>query len=96
MNQFPVKHPDEFFAFEIDFTKYSQSITSASVTASVYLGEDAAPSGLLSGAAQISGSKVSQQVQAGVDGTTYLLKITASDGADIWVYEVLLPVAKEQ
>lgn len=98
MNQFPTKHPTEVFAVEIDFAKLfgAATVTSASVAASVYLGQDAAPGNILYGTVQIAGTKVTHRVQNGVAGTTYLLVFTATDGENIWVHEHLLPVGVQR
>jgi hypothetical protein len=56
----------------------NETISSAVVTASVYSGVDATPSGLLSGSATISGTKVSQTLTAGVSGTIYQLSCAAT------------------
>lgn len=94
MNQFPIKHPGESFPVEIDFAKLfgAAIITSATVTASVYLGSDPTPASFLYGAPQITGAKVAQRVQSGVAGATYRLTFTATDGSNTWVHEHLLPV----
>lgn len=59
-----------------------ETISTQVVTATTYSGTDAAPSGIISGAASASGSKVTQKVTAGTLGVTYLLKctITTSTG----------------
>ena len=60
----------------------SETISTKVVTASVYSGVDAAPSGVINGAATSSGTVVTQSVQAGVVGVVYelLCKITTSAG----------------
>jgi len=54
-----------------------ETISSASTTATVYSGTDASPSSLISGAASISGSTVSQKVTGGTLGVTYILVCSA-------------------
>ena len=54
-----------------------ETISSASTTATVYSGTDASPSSLISGAASISGSTVSQKVIGGTLGVTYILVCSA-------------------
>ena len=54
-----------------------ETISSASVTATTYSGTDAVPSGLISGAAAISGTKVTQSLTGGIEGVTYLLICSA-------------------
>ena len=51
----------------------TEDISSASVTATVYSGTDASPSSIISGAATISGTKVTQTITAGTIGVTYIL-----------------------
>jgi len=55
-----------------------ETISSASTTATVYSGTDASPSSLISGAASISGSTVSQKVIGGTLGVTYTLACSAT------------------
>jgi len=55
-----------------------ETISSASTTATVYSGTDASPSAIISGAASISGSTVSQKITAGTEGVTYLLLCSAT------------------
>ena len=59
-----------------------ETISSKSVTASVYSGTDAVPSNIVSGAATSSGSIVSQNITGGVLGVVYKLvyQITTSVG----------------
>ena len=58
------------------------TISSASVTATVYSGTDASPSAIISGSATISGAIITQKIVAGTAGVTYLLAAaaTTSDG----------------
>lgn len=56
----------------------SETISSASVTASVYSGTDSSPQSIVSGVATISGSVVTQAITGGTLGVTYLLKYTAN------------------
>lgn len=55
-----------------------ETISTASVTATVYSGTDASPSSIINGSATISGSKAIQMVVGGVLGVTYLLKCTVT------------------
>jgi hypothetical protein len=74
------KTPRESYPIEFDFSRLLASITSASVTVTLLAGVDAAPGSILSGLAQISGSKVFQNLVGGVDGAKYGLLCQASDG----------------
>ena len=55
----------------------SETISSCSVTASVYSGNDSNPSGILNGSATISGTQVWQSLTAGVAGCVYELLFKA-------------------
>lgn len=68
-----------------DFTSrlaLAETLSTASVTATVYSGTDASPSALVSGSAGISGAKVTQLITAGTVGVTYMLScsVTTSTG----------------
>lgn len=56
----------------------SETISSASIAASVYSGTDAAPSAIINGSASIGGSTVSQSITGGTLGVTYELLCTAN------------------
>ena len=79
------KHVGETISQVFDFTSQlavSETISTATTTATVYSGTDATPSGLISGAASISGAKVTQMLTDGTLGVTYLVvcTITTSTG----------------
>ena len=59
-----------------------ETISSASVTATVLSGTDPSPQNIVSGAATISGATVSQTITAGLEGVRYqlVLEITTSTG----------------
>ena len=62
-----------------DFTSAlsaSETISTASVAATVYSGTDTSPSSVVSGTATISGQTVTQKVTGGVLGVVYLLTCT--------------------
>lgn len=70
--------------FVFDFASLialGESISSASVSATVYSGVDSSPSALISGSASISGTQVTQKVTGGVLGVTYNLVCTAITSA---------------
>lgn len=54
------------------------TISSASLSVTVYSGTDAAPSSLLSGADSTSGATVTQNITGGTAGVIYLLQCTAT------------------
>ncbi len=58
------------------------TLSAPAVTAAVYSGVDASPSSILSGAATVSGSVVTQKFTAGVVGVLYetTWTVTTSDG----------------
>lgn len=67
-----------------DFTSrlaIGETISTASVTATVYSGTDASPSAVVSGSASISGSQVTQMLTGGVEGNVYLLSCVAITSA---------------
>lgn len=72
-----------------------ETLSTASVVATVYSGTDASPSGVISGSASISGSQVSQKLTAGTLGVTYLLVCTvttsASQTLSISAFLVIVP-----
>lgn len=76
MYQFTPKRPNEQEVFGFDFTPQlstGESISTATVTASVISGSDPSPQSIVSGAAVISKGKVSQKIIGGVDGEIYKL-----------------------
>ena len=71
--------------YQFDFTSrlsVGETITTQTVTASVYSGVDASPSSIVSGSATQSGAVVTQLITGGVGGVVYELKcaITTSLG----------------
>jgi hypothetical protein len=58
-----------------------ETITGATVTALVWSGNDPTPSNLISGAATISGTVVSQKLTGGVAGNIYAVTCTATTSA---------------
>jgi hypothetical protein len=55
-----------------------ETITSASVAATVYTGTDASPAAVISGAAEVAGAEVSQLTTGGLLGVVYLLQCTVN------------------
>jgi hypothetical protein len=75
------KHPDEIKVVSFEFStelEAGETISSALVTATTKIGGDASPSAILLSAPQISGTKILQRVQAGVQGCVYSLKAKAT------------------
>ncbi len=90
------KYPSESVVVTFQFVDAlgSETISSvSSVAASVANGVDASPSGLLNGAAVISGTDVLQPVHAGVAGVDYLLVCTiVTNSGRVLVLDAILPV----
>lgn len=81
---FSPKRVAEFRKLSFDFVSElaaGESIADATWTATVHEGADANPNGIISGAAAISGTIVTQLVVGGVDGTTYLLQCEINTSA---------------
>lgn len=75
----PPKLSGETKTYEWDFSSLlavGETISTQTVTASVYSGTDASPSSIISGSATVSGDVVSQKITAGTVGVIYLLKCT--------------------
>ena len=68
------------FSFALDLSA-GETISSASVAATVYSGTDVTPSAIISGAATISGGEVTQTLVNGTEGVVYLLTCTATTSA---------------
>lgn len=71
---------NEVFDF-ISRLAVSETLSTASVAATVYSGTDASPSSVVSGSASISGTKVTQKLTGGVLGVTYLIVCTVTTSA---------------
>ena len=52
----------------------SETISTATYTATVFQGTDASPNDIISGSATISGTKVTQLIINGTDGVTYQIQ----------------------
>ena len=73
------KHSGETKTYSFSFISLlaaAETISTASVAATVYSGTDASPSAIVSGSSTISGQTVTQSITAGVVGVTYLLACT--------------------
>jgi hypothetical protein len=82
---FDAKPPTDTKIFYFDFTSslaVGETISTQTVSATVWSGTDAAPSNIISGSASASGAIVSQKITAGTLGVTYtiLCTITTSLG----------------
>lgn len=79
------KYQGETKNITFDFTSQlaaGETISSQTVSATVYSGIDSSPSAIISGSASVSGAVVTQAITAGVLGVTYELKcqVTTSAG----------------
>lgn len=71
-------------SYDFNFTSQlalGETISTQTVTATVYSGTDANPSGIISGAASASGAIVSQKITAGEEGVIYRLVCTITTSA---------------
>lgn len=92
---FSDKDPSESIVVTFDFSALVTAISTAAVAIEVTEGNDASASAMLSGAALVSGTKVLQRVNSGVDGCVYNLRctVTTSDGST-YVLANTLPVTR--
>jgi hypothetical protein len=68
------------FSFALELA-VGETLSSASVAATVYSGTDAIPGAIISGSAAISEGQVTQIIINGVEGVTYLLTATVTTSA---------------
>lgn len=76
---FDSKPPTDTKVLTFDFTSglaVGETISTKTVTATVWSGTDASPSNIVNGAATASGAVVSQSITAGVLGVVYTLLCT--------------------
>ena len=91
----PVKLISETITVTFEFLpqlEWLETLSDPAVTVEVFSGIDAVPSDILSGAASISGSIASQNIQAGQGGVIYLLIATAT-GSSGNNYQVIRTLA---
>jgi hypothetical protein len=77
------KDPGEILPYEFDFSDDATGVSNVVVTATSFSGPtDASPQSIISGAAQINGAVVLQQITGGQVGTTYKLRcqVDTADG----------------
>lgn len=97
-NTLSTKDPSESVVITFDFTlalNSGETLASVvSVTPTVTLGTDPAPTAVLNGTAAISGgTSIQQPVHAGIDATNYFLKAIASTSAGrVLALSATLPV----
>ncbi len=94
---FSRKRIDEDLKLTFDFTNdlaSAETISVATVTATVYSGVDASPQNIVSGSESISGQTVVQVIADGLEGVTYLLECQiTSDQSQVVHLMALLPVS---
>jgi hypothetical protein len=76
------KHAGESILIKPDFgplLAVGETISGASSTSVVYSGTDASPSSVISGAASVAGTVVTQKLTAGTAGVTYLITVTVTN-----------------
>ncbi len=94
---FSRKRIDEDLKLTFDCTNdlaSAETISTATVTATVYSGTDASPQSIVSGSETISGQTVTQVVKDGLEDVTYLLEcqITTDQSQTVHLM-ALLPVS---
>lgn len=78
---FEAKNPleERTYEFELgDQLLFGETMSGATVAASVYTGTDPTPMAIIDGAAVIVGTKVRQKIIGGVDGVVYTLICVAN------------------
>tara|TARA_R110000868_G_scaffold233900_1_gene487609 strand:+ start:76 stop:384 length:309 start_codon:yes stop_codon:yes gene_type:complete len=78
---FPAKLSGETLTLTFNFISRcaaAETISSASVVATVYSGTDTSPQSIVSGSPTISGQTVTQKITAGTEGVTYYLLCSAT------------------
>lgn len=92
----PTKYTVERITVEFDFgadLAAGDAVVSTELELTCVLGTDAAPQALLSGAAQIKGARVFQQLQAGLAGCNYRVTCKATTtNNNLLVLSRVLPV----
>lgn len=82
--EFPPKLTGSTETYQFDFSSrlaVGETISTQTVTATVYSGTDASPSAIISGSATASGAIVSQKITAGTVGVIYELTCTITTSA---------------
>lgn len=92
----PAKDPEEQLVVGFDFAPdlaTGETVVAQAVAITTRSGTDASPAAVLDGAASRSGAVVSQAVQAGTDGVSYLIRCAATTSMDrVLVLAGVLPV----
>ena len=95
-----VKVPEETRLESFDYISrlgLTETLTSATATATVWIGTDASPSSVISGSASISGTVVTQGITGGIDGCIYLITVTAYTSlSQTLIIQSLLAVQADQ
>lgn len=92
------KSPSETRTVTFEFLSLlaaGETVSSATVTVTVWSGTDASPSAIKSGTATASGTKVTQAFTAGVEGVIYLINVAATTSlSQVVVLQALLGIVK--
>ena len=78
---FSNKDPSEIVLVTFDFTNVTTTVASPTVAATVAYGTDGNPSAILSGAATVVGTTVTQLITGGLNGVSYKLECTITGGS---------------
>ena len=94
VDTFAPKRVDEDWVITFNFIDRmasSETISTATVTATVHSGTDASPENIVSGSTTTSGQKVTQLIVDGTDGVTYKLQcaITTSNSQKLHIIGLL-------
>ena len=94
VDSFAPKRVDEDWVVGFNFINRmdsSETISTATVTATVHSGTDASPDDIISGSTTTTGQKITQLIVDGTDGVTYAIKcaITTSDSQKLHIIGLL-------
>lgn len=87
--RFADKQPGDKPVVEFDFSAFAATVTSPTITIAVASGTDAGPDLEVLGSPEITGAKVRQQLQGGLDGVVYRIECAVAEGHSV---DALLPV----
>lgn len=92
--EFTAKDPSEIVTLAFDFANLTAAPTTPVCSIAHHAGaSDASPTAVLSGSPTITGTKLLQQVRAGVAGADYILRAQADTASgDRYVIAAILPV----
>lgn len=95
-NPYDPKDPAEKVWYSCDFSRYADTITSATSSISWVGGEaDASPGDLKVGEPQVGGAIAAQLIEGGVNGADYELEFTATKDSEVFVERVIIRVRRK-